>query len=260
MILRYPGSKEKAGRDLMSLAPASYCEFRDPFCGNATMLWFVPTDKRRWVNDIDPDVTRFLRHLKRNPNPIIRKRARLLGVDATTMQREFRLDKFRWMVNNDMASYWYLRRVAFGQYVTRYRADICSFGHHHRRNGIQACTPEKVKKAHSILQGVKITTLDYSALLDAPGDDVWVFLDPPYIVNHHSSRLYSHELTLKQHCELAERLRVCKHRFLLTIGYCSLTQDLYCRPCFNWSFRSYKYGNVPRPRQPDVSELIVTNY
>lgn len=261
MILRYPGSKERAARDLLSLAPLSYREYREPFCGNASMLWFVPTTKARWINDLDRDVHRFMLFLKSGRvEGLKRLRARMIGRDMDAYKREFGLAKLRWVVNDDAVAYWFLRRLAYGQLVDRKRNDIASFGYCYTRNGVQACTPDRIDHAHRIMQEVRVTHSDYSILLDTPGDEVWCLVDPPYVVSDHARPLYPHDFTLRQHEELAERLKVCKHRFLLTIGFCGLIQDLYCRPCFNWSFRRYKYQARNKARRPIVEELVVTNY
>ncbi len=58
MNLRWNGGKARAARDLWSLAPSRVAEYREPFAGNASMLWQIPTNVKRWINDIDPSTTR----------------------------------------------------------------------------------------------------------------------------------------------------------------------------------------------------------
>jgi DNA adenine methylase len=264
MLLPYPGSKTNVARDLLSLAPVGFKEYREPFCGNASMLWAVPMAIKRWINDIDPDLYVFLRALKACRGfvgELADLRERYLNATVDEQRQEFAIRNFDWFMTRDPASFWFAHAFAHGQIVSRKRPDIASFGSKGHHGNLGQFTRERMERARSILRGVKITNGDYSALLDAPGDDVWVYLDPPYYLTGNGQAMYPFDLTKRQHEELYERLSACNHRFLLTIGHCGLTHKLYVRSGrFNVYRMPYRYCSVFRARQPIRYELVVTNY
>lgn len=265
MLLPYPGSKTNVARDLLSLAPVGFREYREVFAGNASMLWVVPQTVKRWINDIDPDLVRFLRALKACRGfigELADLRARFIGQRVDDQKQEFMLRKFDWYMTGNPVSFWFAHAFAHGQILNRRRRDIATFARKQAKhdNNLGQFTPERMERARSILRGVKITTGDYSALLDAPGDDVFVLADPPYF-SANWQPLYSYVFGKREHEELYERLSACNHRFLLTIGHCGLTHKLYVRSGkFNVYRMPYRYCSVFRARQPIRYELVVTNY
>jgi DNA adenine methylase len=104
----------------------------------------------------------------------------------------------------------------------------------------------------------RLTCGDYAPLIETPGDDVFLFLDPPYLMNHHGSPIYEEYMSEQEHVVFAEKLRACSHKWLLTIGNCRLSRDLYRG--FRILVRQYT-GSLPH-RAPDrnKTELIVMNY
>jgi DNA adenine methylase len=257
------GGKYKVARDLLRLAPPSFREFRDPFCGNASLLWFVPTTVKRWINDLNPDVyniQRYIRDSREFLDAIHEIRASLKTGDDRV--RYYWRSKFLLQFGNEFQqtlAYWYLTRVAWGQFVRRERPNIASYSWRHLNCKLP--TKPKCEQAHTIIQNVKITQLDYTALLDAPGTNVWVFIDPPYFIDHHCSALYELDMTHDQHVKLAERLRRCTHKFLMTLNWNELTHELYIKPKdFRVDYRDYRYSGVIRKIQPFRKELIVRNY
>ena len=275
-ILRYPGSKGKAARDLASLAPLSYSEYREPFSGSACMLAHVPQDIPRWINDADPKVVKFLTRLRDDDDfvdEIIDLKHRL--TDATEIDHLFHDAKFAFVQGSDLA-YLLLARYAYGQIVGKHRPNIASFAFAHLRNGFGAVTRERIIQDRETLQGVQITLGDYSQVLDAPGDDPWCMIDPPYDFQGRTTGLYEYELTTLQQRQLKARLARCQHRFLLTHGITPLTEELYLTGEFNVTFRQYQYCCMMRLQYEDTPypaadgektysppkrlEMIVRNY
>lgn len=261
MILPFPGSKTNAARDLLSFA-GSYAEYRDVFCGNASMLWSVPTTKTRWVNDCDPDQVAYLRALKSQKDyidEIMDLRDRFMPATADEQRREFAIRKLHWWETGCPVSYWFCRCLSHGQIFRRSRSDLAAFSRTELRTNFTQWTRERVESARRILQGVKITNTDYSALLDEPGENVLAFIDPPYYITTHGQPLYEHELTKAQHIELYERLCACCHPWILTINICGLTHKLYEKSGrFRVSRMEYGYCGIYRPSQPRRYEYVIT--
>lgn len=72
---------------------------------------------------------------------------------------------------------------------------------------------------HILMKSVKkieITNLDYSELLTLGGEDVFIFLDPPYKIDHN---LYGNNGDLHEqfsHEKFADDIKKCKHKWVIT--------------------------------------------
>ena len=81
-----------------------------------------------------------------------------------------------------------------------------------------ASSIERVESIHPYLSGVKITNGDYTDALFHGGEDVFIFLDPPYW-KATESKLYGvrGELhTAFDHIQFAKNMKKCPHRWLIT--------------------------------------------
>src|SRR5262249_7572239 len=77
---------------------------------------------------------------------------------------------------------------------------------------------ERVATLGKILEGVKITHLDYRLVLRDGGREVFTFLDPPYF-KATKSRLYGRNGVLHttfNHAEFASEIKKCNHSWLIT--------------------------------------------
>lgn len=262
MNLRWNGGKSNAARDLWSLAPLRVAEYREPFAGNASMLWLVPKDIPRWINDVDPDLIRYHRAMQSRPGFV----EELLALKhryatADDLKHAFNLAKIEWHFYDCPVAYFFLNRLCYGQMVHRSRKNGATFWYSMIDNGFNAITRERLVRSRQIYQGVAITEGHYGDLLDAPGEDVWIMLDPPYLLRNQKSAIYEYDFDVSQHEELRERLGACKHRWLMTIGNCGLSYRLWVQGGeFNVMTRKYTYTSIKRKRYPNAYELIITNY
>ena len=95
-------------------------------------------------------------------------------------------------------------------------------------------------------------------VLDAPGDDVILYIDPPYYYPQHGNPIYDWDMSESDHRDLADRLAVCKHRFVLTINICGLTCELYEESGRFEVFRMpYRYSALTRGER---FEYVITNF
>lgn len=262
MPLRYQGGKYKCGRQLVSLAPLDVDEYREPFAGGIGVFWHLPKSIPRWVNDINADVIRFYKSLRDDPtfiNRILRAKENL--VDADVLKTTFHLSKLEWMLTGCPLAYLLLNRYAYGQFVKRSRCNVASFAWTHLRNGLQPITRQSLSWASDMLHDTRITCGQYWKLLDAPGRNVWLFVDPPYHIEDHGQPLYDDAFEIDHHEELRERLLGCKHRFLLTLEKSELSHRLWVRGTdFEIQERRMRYSGVLRKKQTVKMELWISNY
>lgn len=88
---------------------------------------------------------------------------------------------------------------------------------------------ERLALLKNVLPDTRITNLDYSDLVLAAGDEVFVFLDPPYFSatksalygkNGHLHKSFDHE-------RFAETMKKCPHRWLITYDDSPFVRELF---------------------------------
>ena len=260
-MLRSPGGKYKARKLIHSLAPLAYREFRESFLGGCNLIWDIPDDKAIWINDANPLIIRYFEAIRDDPDFIdsmMQLKKRLITNEQK--RTEFMAAKARLALTFDPLSFWLVNRYAAQAIVSLNRKDIASFASVFIRDGLDTVTRAKMERLRSILRrpNCTITCGDYAPLLEAPGDGVWLVLDPPYLMDHRNSPIYEYYMDEAEHVTLSRRLKSCEHKWLMTIGDCRISRDLYRG--FRMRHRRYT-GSMPH-RTPDRNrtELIVMNY
>lgn len=123
-----------------------------------------------------------------------------------------------------------------------------------------ASSIERLRPLPAALDGVRITNEDFENVITAPGDDVFIFLDPPYFT---ATRLYGKNGSLHEfeHERLAEVLRKSPHRFLITYDDCAEIRQLYAwANISDWRLQ-YGMNNCNSENLSKVgAELFIRNY
>lgn len=233
-IFRYPGGKTRSSIQdwIKDHRPPGCKEYREPFVGGGGVFFCMDGFERYWLNDMHSGLTAVYQALSERPEEFI---AKCKGIDPPRDDDELtdpgprggkrvnkRLNAIFESVAFDDAyedqafRYFFVNRTVFGG---RVNYDIPSRLYFSNPEGWNIVTNGQLEDAARKLQGVKITCGDYSELFDAPGDDVWIYADPPYLVNtdlSRSSQLYQHSFTLDDHRNFAEVVRRCKHKVCIS--------------------------------------------
>ncbi len=242
MLLMYYGSKKKAGRDIMTYAPSSFARYVEPFCGSANMLWHVPTCVDRWINDLNEDVIRFHFALRDDPTFLDQLFEFASLKTATDIRNAFYRAKWEWSQTGCPVSYWLLNRYAHGRLVRRCRSDLASFDATYLASGLRfPFSRDYAERAREIMQGVKITSLDYREVMNQVPADSFTFLDPPFWTEEN---LYDFQLTYGEHYDLRDRLRLFEPRFFMTLGLTELAHRLYIRERNDFKIRKHHYTTM----------------
>ena len=253
---RYPGGKFYAMDILRPFwEDADHDEYREPFAGGATVFFNKPKAKSNWLNDLDSELMSCYRVLQ---NEDLRKK---LAVDFsseiatperwkeyvnTTPTTEYEIGK----------KYFYLNRTSFsGKLIS------ASWGYRPKRSLPPERWHERILPCGKMLEGVKLTNLDFTDVIRAPGDNVLMYVDPPYYLPP-KHKHYRCGFDKEDHIRLANELKNTDHRFFLTYDDCPEIRELYswahiCRTEF-----FYRVDNsAARGGERQVGfELIITNY
>jgi DNA adenine methylase len=263
--LRYPGGKQKAIEQISKIFPSTRVgEYREPLAGGASVYFHarkIGFAKTYWINDAFKELISFW-SVVQDP------------VQCESLIKE--LESFRRKFNSADEIKQYFLKARDEQATTDYREAFLFFFFNRvtfsgttRAGGFSAAASltrftassiERLKPMPSTLLGTRITQLDYQELITEPGEDVFIFLDPPYFT---ATKLYGHGGSLHafDHWKLAKLLKKTSHRFLITYDDCDEIRQLY-----DWAnIQSWKlqYGmnNCNLERKSRIgSELLITNY
>lgn len=223
--LRYPGGKSRAVKQILPLIPKDIKEYREPLIGGGSLFFAMRSlypDIQYWINDLNYDLYCFWNQVRDNVDDLTDE---LFYIQSHTdngreLFEHLSKDKDALDANKDMLSeydramrYFILNRISFSGAVDSAGYSKSAYEHRFTKSSIQ-----RVKNISPYLQNVKITNVDYSELLFATGNDIFIFLDPPYI-NATKSKLYGNRGILHtsfDHKQFAENMRECSHRWLIT--------------------------------------------
>ncbi len=267
--LRYPGGKQK---DLPIFTPyfRSAKEYREPFLGGGSVLLHAigaGVAQAFWANDANPLLMDFWRQVQTDAIALARL-VRSLRDDYDGERRKcdqwvaFR-DRYQQKLANlpgdrlhNAARFFILNRSTASGLTESGGMTAAAYCGRFTESSIQ-----RLENLQGRLAGVRLTLGDYRELIHAPGEDVFIFLDPPYF-SAEQSRLYGRSGDLHKgfnHQQLAESLRDCPHNWLMTIDNCEAIQDLYpadWADCLPWT-KPYSMTNTQGRRSKAGQELLI---
>jgi DNA adenine methylase len=261
--LRYPGGKSKAIEQIIRYIPANFAEYREPFVGGGSVsiyLQQVQPHLKIWINDLNAELFYFwqqsrdnLPHLLETIQDIKDKsqEGRELFKSLTQIDVE-KLSDFDRAVR-----FFILNRITFSGTVESGGYSEQSYQKRFTNTSI-----ERLAKMRSILKDVQITNLDYSDLLVPSDRDVFIFLDPPYL-SATKSKLYGKRGILHtefDHHKLAEHLKICPHRWLITYDNSPKIKELFSwANIYEWELQ-YGMNNYHQGKAAKGKELFICNY
>ncbi len=260
--LRYPGGKSKAVNFLSKFVP-NFKEFREPMCGGASMtLYFaqIKPDANYIMGDINYDLYCFWKTLKEMPEKLI-KEIRLIKSSFLDGRRLFEeLMGRRERLNSCFeraVDFYVLNRITFSGTV-----DCGGYSESAFRKRFTESSIERLFEVSRVLKKVEVVWSDYEELLTAKGEDVFVFLDPPYF-SAQSSKLYGKRGILHvsfNHERLAELVKECEHKVMITYDNSPYIRRLYANfYLLEWRLK-YGMTNYGKDYLREGDELLITNY
>jgi len=261
--LRYPGGKSRAVSQIAEYIPVYFSEYREPFLGGGSVFLYIKQrfpNLKFWINDLNYDVYCFWKYAQISCKELVsdikkikqeQKNGRELFEEFTSVDVT-KLSEFERAVR-----FFVLNRITFSGTV-----DSGGFSQKAFEARFTDSSIERVSLLENILEGIKITNLDYRELLKESGDDVFLFLDPPYLSTV-KSRLYGKNGSLHtsfNHDEFSQELKSCSHLWLITYDDSpEIRKNFMFANCYEWQLQ-YGMNNYKQKHAAKGHELFISNY
>ncbi len=259
--LRYPGGKSRAVELIASLMP-DFDEFREPFLGGGSVFINVKQrfpNKSFWVNDLYFELFKFWEMTQRDVDKLIDQiyqwRVRFpIGKELFNFLNQ-NLASF-----NDLeraAAFFIYNRITFSGTTLSGGFSEGAFSGRFTESSIQ-----RLNQFASVINGTRITNLDYADLVNRGGENVFLYLDPPYF-SATKSALYGKNGNLHKsfdHIKFAESMKSCKHKWLITYDDSEYIRDLFSfANILPWDI-TYGMRNVKVNSDQKATEIFISNY
>ena len=259
--LRYPGGKSRAVEKIVALIP-DFQEFREPFVGGGSVFIYLKQkfpDKSFWINDKYKELATFWQVLQNDSDKLFEqiwdwKREFSGGKELFYFLRE-KIKDFNEI--ETAAAFFVFNRITFSG-----TTEAGGFSRQAFEKRFTESSIERLKLMPQVLQNVKITNSDYENAINAEGENVFLFLDPPYF-SATNSALYGKNGGLHKafdHERFAEILKYCPHKWLLTYDDSPFIRKLFSfAEITKWDLM-YGMRNVAKNSNQKGNELFVSNY
>jgi len=270
--LRYPGGKSKATKTLAPWYPENFKEYREPFIGGGSVAFYTTQaypDVSVWINDLYIPLYNFWIQLRDNGEELserlkeIKTKVSDFGTqDEKDAAHKELFNQTRVDINTQegierAVSFFILNKCSFSGLTENSTFSVTA-----SRSNFSFVGIEKLKKYSKLMKDWKITNIDYSEVMNMPGDDVFVFLDPPYDIKDF---LYGKDREMHKsfdHDLFAENVYKCPHKFMITYNVNDRLLELYKDyELTYWKLRYSMAHRGDKGTDENVkTELLVTNY
>jgi len=261
--LRYPGGKSRAIQLMKFLLPKEFEEYREPFVGGGSFFIYlrqVYPKLKIWINDLNPELYFFWKYAQKDSEKLASE------IFKVKSERKNGQELFEELVNKDTKSLSELQRAVRFFVLNRITfSGVVEAGGYSRLAFLGRFTDSSIRrvaKLGKILEGVRITCLDYRELLRNGGKEVFIFLDPPYF-KATKSKLYGKNGILHlnfDHSEFANDMKKCNHSWLITYDDSpEIRKNFNFANIYEWELQ-YGMNNYKQGKAEKGKELFISNY
>ncbi|MBI9036780.1 MAG: DNA adenine methylase [Bacteroidales bacterium] len=259
--LRYPGGKSRAVKIISPIIP-EFEEFREPFVGGGSVFVYLKQkypNRTYWINDLYPNLYHFWNQTQENLDELIKQ--------VFNWRNDFNNGKelHRYLLDNidtfdklkKASAFFVFNRITFSGTTESGGFSKAAF---EKRFTISSI--DRVKLLSSILNDTIITNYDYQKVIEKEGENVFIFLDPPYY-SATKSALYGKNGNMHKtfdHERFANVLKNTNHKWLITYDDSEYIRELFSFAYINeWSL-TYGMRNVNESSNQNGKELFISNY
>lgn len=261
--LRYPGGKSKAIEKILKYLPKNFSEYREPFVGGGSLFIYLKQKFPHldiWINDLNQELFLFWKIAQSDLVDLIEevRRIKTTYTNGRALFEELIEVKIEELSEFERAvRFFVLNRITFSGTV-----ESGGFSQEAFYKRFTDSSIKRLEKLGIVLEGVKITNLDYSKLLKVEGEEVFIFLDPPYF-NATQSKLYGKKGVLHtcfNHQIFAELMKQCPHQWLITYDDSpTIRENFALVNMYEWEMQ-YGMNNYKQSIAAKGKELFITNY
>lgn len=260
--LRYPGGKSRALKQILPIIP-EFKEFREPMVGGGSIFFALKQlnpNCKFWINDVNKELFFFWKYLKEEPEKMIKEISKLKEKYSKDGKKLYEI-LFNMKSDFERAvRFFILNRITFSGL-----AESGGYSEQAFKTRFTDSSIERLKRAADILQNTSITNEDYEELIIQDGEEVFIFLDPPYYSTK-KSKLYGKNGNLHEefnHERFRDIMKECKHKFLITYDDSEKVRGLFDDPNFffiyPWELQ-YGMNNYKQKKAKKGSELFISNF
>ncbi|OQW93746.1 MAG: modification methylase [Beggiatoa sp. IS2] len=259
--LRYPGGKSRAVELISSIIP-DFSEYREPFVGGGSVFVYLKQiypNRKYWINDVYYELYKFWETTQNSIEQLIEQVNYWRNQFAEGKQLHCFLIENKENFNDiEIASaFFILNRITFSG-----TTESGGFSNQAFRQRFTESSIKRLKQLATMLSETRITNDDYQKVVEIAGENVFLFLDPPYYSatksalygkNGHLHKQFDHE-------RFAKIMRNCNHKWLITYD-----DSEYIRNLFDFAqMMSFNlmYGMRNQTKNSDQTgkELFISNY
>lgn len=260
--LRYPGGKSRALDLIVQHSPKQFAEFREPFLGGGSVfLRFrqLHPHARFWINDLNSELYAFWKQAQDNVTLLMEEVSRVKRdtEDGEALFYEWRdADTTPMTTLQRAVRFFVLNRISFSGTVESGGYSKAAFAGRFTWSAI-----ERLQPLQRLLEGVRLTNDDYSAMLHEVGENVFIFLDPPYY-SATSSKLYGRKGDLHtgfDHTRFVQELKTSPHSWLITYDDSpTIRENFAFAEQIEWELQ-YGMNNYKQGKAAKGKELFIRN-
>lgn len=262
--LRYPGGKSKALGKILPQFPNLIQEYREPFLGGGSVFLaakqhFGHQIQHYWINDLNFDLYCFWFYAQTNLESLVNAVQKIKDTyhNGRELFSDFTAPNLDLSDFERAVRFFVLNRITFSGTVEA--------GGYSQQAFERRFTPSSIDRLHQLanqLSTTSITNNDYETLLFAPGDHVFIFLDPPYL-SATKSKLYGRRGELHtnfNHQRFAKNMAQCPHQWLITYDDSPEIRRLFdFATIIEWNLQ-YGMNNYKQEGAALGQELFIKNY
>jgi len=261
--LRYPGGKSRAISQILKHLPMNFSEYREPFVGGGSLFIHLKQkrpDLKIWINDLNPELYCFWKYVQIDSEKLASEVLRIKN------ERTDGHGLFNELVNIEIKSlseferamrFFVLNRITFSGTVESGGYSQGAFEKRFTYSSI-----ERLANIGQLLSSVRITNFDYKELIGQNGENVFIFLDPPYL-KAVKSKLYGKKgilHTMFDHREFADQMKNCDSLWLITYDDCQEIRESFTfANIYEWQLQ-YGMNNYKQGKAEKGNELFIMNY
>lgn len=245
------------------LLPPEFDEYREPFVGGGSFFIYLKQKRpnlKVWINDLNLELYYFWKYAQIDSEKLARE---VLKIKSERRNGQELFDELLGTNTDSLTEFeravrfFVLNRITFSGVV-----ESGGYSRHAFESRFTISSIERLSNLGRVLEGVKITHLDYRKLLENGDKRVFTYLDPPYF-KATKSRLYGRNGVLHinfNHDEFAHEMRKCKHSWLITYDDSpEIRKNFSFAKIYEWELQ-YGMNNYKQGKAERGNELFIANY